>query len=78
MIDTLIAQGWLRPDGQKGIRNHVAVAFTVECAEHVARKIAADYDDVQLFGFDGCHSNDFVQRVYSSSFSTRIFSVSSS
>jgi len=65
-MDTLITKGWLRPDGQKGIRNHVAVAFTVECAEHVARKIAADYDDVQLFGFDGCHSNDFVQRVYSS------------
>lgn len=66
MTDTPIARGWLRPDGQKGIRNHVAVAFTVECAEHVARKIAAEYDDVQLFGFDGCHSNDFVQRVFSS------------
>lgn len=58
--------GWLRRDGQKGIRNHVAVVFTVECAEHVARKIAAPFEDVQLFGFDGCHSNDFVKRVMSS------------
>ncbi len=60
-----IARGWLRPDGQKGIRNHVAVVFTVECAEHVARKIAAPFEDVQLFGFDGCHSNDYVRRVMS-------------
>lgn len=61
-----IAKGWLRPDGTKGIRNHVAVVYTVECAEHVARKIAAPWHDVQLFGFDGCHCNDFVKRVFSS------------
>lgn len=66
MTDRLITRGWLRHDGRKGIRNHVAVVFTVECAEHVARRIAAPYEDVQLFGFDGCHSNDFVRRVMSS------------
>ncbi len=35
-------------------------------AEHVARRIAAPFDDVQLFGFDGCHANDFVSRVMGS------------
>ncbi|MCE5249261.1 UxaA family hydrolase [bacterium] len=62
----LLTKGWLRPDGQKGIRNHVAVVYTVECAEHVARQIAAPWKDVQLFGYDGCHSNEFVKRVFGS------------
>ncbi|MFC1608466.1 UxaA family hydrolase [Candidatus Latescibacterota bacterium] len=66
MNDLIITKGWLRSDGQKGIRNHVAVVFTVECSEHVAREIAKPYDDVQLFGFDGCHANDFVKRVLDS------------
>ncbi|HEX8670103.1 MAG TPA: UxaA family hydrolase, partial [Allosphingosinicella sp.] len=30
---------WLRSDGRKGIRNVVAVAYLVECAHHVARRI---------------------------------------
>lgn len=66
MHDEVLTQGWLRPDGQKGIRNHIAVVYTVECAEHVARNIAAPFDDVQLFGYDNCHSNDFVKRVFGS------------
>lgn len=66
MSEEPIAYGWLRRDGQKGIRNHIAVVFTVECAEHVARRIAAPFEDIQLFGFDGCHSNEFVRRVMSS------------
>jgi len=37
MNNRVIGRAWLRPDGSKGIRNHVAVVFTVECAEHVAR-----------------------------------------
>ena len=65
MNDQLLTKGWLRPDGQKGIRNHVAVIYTVECAEHVAREIASHFEDVQLFGYDGCHSNDYVVRVMS-------------
>ncbi|MBN1291125.1 MAG: UxaA family hydrolase [Candidatus Latescibacteria bacterium] len=68
MKDMFLTKGWLRSDGQKGIRNHVAVVFTVECAEHVARKIAEPYtaghNHVQLLGFDGCHSNEFVKRVF--------------
>jgi len=49
-------QGWLRSDGRKGIRNVVAVAYLVECAHHVARRIVdkADDPDVQLIGFPGC------------------------
>ena len=66
MKDNVLTKGWLRPDGQKGIRNHIAVVFTVECAEHVARGIASNFDDVQLFGNDGCHSTEFVKRVMSS------------
>ena len=66
MKDKVLTKGWLRSDGQKGIRNHIAVVFTVECAEHVARGIASNFDDVQLFGNDGCHSSEFVKRVMSS------------
>ena len=66
MNSKALTRGWLRPDGQKGIRNHVAVVYTVECAEHVARKIATPFEDVQLFGYYGCHCNDFVKRVFSS------------
>jgi len=65
MNDQLLTNGWLRPDGQKGIRNHIAVVYTVECAEHVAREIASHFEDVQLFGYDGCHANDYVVRVMS-------------
>lgn len=66
MYGEVLTQGWLRTDGQKGIRNHVAVVYTVECAEHVARTIASPFKDVQLFGYDGCHCNDFVKRVFGS------------
>jgi altronate dehydratase large subunit len=54
-------QGWLRQDGRKGIRNHVAVAYLVECAHHVAREIAAPLrdDGVHLIGFPGCYPNDY-------------------
>jgi altronate hydrolase len=53
-------QGYLRADGRKGIRNHVAVAYVIECARHVAQKIAAKFDerDVHLFGWSGCYPND--------------------
>lgn len=48
--------GYLRPDGRKGIRNVVLVAYLVECAHHVARRIVtqANDDNVQLIGFPGC------------------------
>src|SRR5690606_37362081 len=38
-------QGYLRPDGRKGVRNLVLVIYTVECAQHVAHAIAAGEED---------------------------------
>jgi len=54
-------QGYLRKDGRKGIRNHVAVAYLVECAHHVARGIASAFEEegVQLIGFPGCYPSDY-------------------
>jgi altronate dehydratase large subunit len=61
--------GYLRPDGRKGIRNSILVAYLVECAHHVAREIVYPYrsDGVQLVGFSGCypnsHSHKMLQRL---------------
>ncbi|PCD02022.1 hydrolase [Sphingomonas spermidinifaciens] len=54
-------QGWLRPDGRKGIRDAILVVYLVECAHHVARRIVDRMDDprVQLIGFPGCYPNDY-------------------
>jgi altronate dehydratase large subunit len=54
-------QGYLRQDGRKGIRNYLAVAYLVECAHHVARAIAAPFEDqgVQLIGFPGCYPSEY-------------------
>ncbi|MEM7028407.1 MAG: UxaA family hydrolase [Chloroflexota bacterium] len=53
--------GFLRPDGRKGIRNTIVVAYLVECAHHVAREIVYPfrYDDVHLIGFSGCYPNQY-------------------
>jgi altronate hydrolase len=53
--------GYLRSDGRKGIRNHILVAYLVECAHHVAREIQLPYRDrgVQLIGFPGCAPNAY-------------------
>jgi altronate dehydratase large subunit len=58
-------RGWLRQDGRKGIRNVTLVAYLVECAHHVARRIVdkADDPDVQLIGFPGCYPNSYARRV---------------
>ncbi len=56
-------RGWLRQDGRKGIRNVVAVAYLVECAHHVARKIAEGTDDAHVIGFPGCFPNPYAQRM---------------
>jgi altronate hydrolase len=58
-------EGYLRSDGRKGIRNVVAVAYLVECAHHVARKIVekADDPDVHLIGFPGCFPNAYAAKV---------------
>lgn len=57
----MIAKGYLRSDGRKGIRNVILVAYLVECAHHVARRIVDASDDAQvhLVGFSGCFPNEY-------------------
>jgi len=57
--------GYLRADGRKGIRNVILVAYLVECAHHVTRKIVnmADDMDVHLIGFPGCYPNQYAYDV---------------
>ncbi|ROT96099.1 UxaA family hydrolase [Histidinibacterium lentulum] len=57
-------RGYPRSDGRKGIRNLVAVAYLVECAHHVARKIVEPHDAAaHLIGFPGCFPNAYAQRM---------------
>ncbi len=56
-------QGYLRPDGRKGVRNIVLVIYTVECASHVSHAIAKDQDDVHVIGFPGCYDNQYAVRL---------------
>lgn len=58
-------RGYLRPDGRKGIRNVVVVAYLVECAHHVAREIALPMreSDVHVIGFPGCYPNAYAERM---------------
>jgi len=60
-----VIRGYARADGRKGIRNIVAVAYLVECAHHVARRIVdkADDPDVHLIGFPGCYPNAYAAKV---------------
>ncbi len=53
--------GFPRPDGRKGIRNHLVVAYLVECAHHVAREIVLPFREqgVHLIGFPGCYPNAY-------------------
>ncbi|MFV0463989.1 MAG: UxaA family hydrolase [Nostocoides sp.] len=52
--------GYPRADGRKGIRNVVVVGYVVECARHVAQRIAAGLgDDVHVIGFSGCYPNSY-------------------
>lgn len=57
--------GYPRADGRKGIRNHVVVAYLVECAHHVAREIQLPYRDkgVHVIGFPGCYPNAYAARM---------------
>lgn len=58
-------RGYLRPDGRKGIRNIVLVAYLVECAHHVTREIVDAFRgrDVQLIGFGGCYPNAYADKM---------------
>ena len=58
-------QGWLRPDGRKGIRNELLVIYTVECAGHVAHRIGESEDNVHVLGFSGCFDSPYVIRILS-------------
>jgi altronate hydrolase len=63
-FDTSRMRGYARADGRKGIRNYVVVAYLVECAHHVARRIADGFaEGVQLIGFPGCYPSDYAQRI---------------
>jgi altronate dehydratase large subunit len=65
MSSAVSFQGYLRQDGRKGIRNVVVVAYLVECAHHVSRRIVnlADDMDVHLIGFPGCFPNEYAFRM---------------
>jgi len=56
---------YVRQDGRKGLRNVVVVAYLVECAHHVCRRIVNGVDDsqVHLIGFPGCFPNDYAYRM---------------
>lgn len=57
-------RGYLRSDGRKGIRNLIAVAYLVECAHHVARRIAeVDPERAHVIGFPGCFPNPYAQKM---------------
>ncbi len=58
-------KGYLRKDGKKGIRNYTLVAYTVECAHHVAREIQYGFRDkgVHVIGFHGCAPNDYANEM---------------
>jgi altronate hydrolase len=57
--------GYPREDGRKGIRNIVAVAYTVECAHHVARLVVNAFpgQPVHLIGFPGCYPNAYADQM---------------
>ena len=58
-------QGFLRSDGRKGIRNVIVVAYLVECAHHVSRRITSHFNDldIHLIGFPGCYPNEYASQM---------------
>jgi altronate dehydratase large subunit len=56
-------QGYLRPDGRKGIRNLILVLYTVECAKHVAHQITYGEEQTHVIGFPGCYDNPYAIRL---------------
>jgi altronate hydrolase len=55
--------GYLRADGRKGVRNHVLIIYTVECASHVANEIGRGVPGTEVIGFSGCYDNDYAIRL---------------
>lgn len=56
-------KGYRRADGRIGIRNHVEIIYTVECAHHVADSIARKVEGSEVFGFTGCYSDPYAFRM---------------
>lgn len=56
-------KGYKRADGKIGIRNHVAVIYTVECAHHVSDTIARSVPGVEVLGYAGCYSDPYAFRM---------------
>ena len=58
-------RGYLRKNGEKGIRNIVLVVYLVECAHHVAEQIVQiiNHNDVQCIGFSGCAPNAYATQL---------------
>jgi len=56
-------QGFLRPDGRKGVRNLVLIVYTVECAQHVSYAIGNGEEDTHVIGFPGCYDNAYAIRL---------------
>jgi len=63
--DQSAMRGYARADGRKGIRNIVVVAYLVECAHHVARRVVEPFQDsgAQLIGFPGCYPSAYAHRI---------------
>jgi len=61
----VLGEGYLRSDGRKGIRNITLIVYLVECARHVAQRIASGFDEqqVQVIGFSGCYPNSYAERM---------------
>lgn len=61
----LTEHAWLRADKRKGIRNVIVVAYLVECAHHVSRKIVERSGDTEthLIGFPGCYPNEYASKM---------------
>lgn len=61
MKDKLLCQGYVRPDGSKGIRNKVLVIYTVECCRALSERIARHFQelgqDVEAVGTSSCLDN---------------------
>lgn len=46
--------GYLRPDGQIGIRNKVSIIYTTDCSRHIAHRLKSLFPEgTQLFGYPG-------------------------
>ena len=46
--------GYLRPDGQLGVRNKVSIIFTTDCSRFVAQKLKMLFPEgTQIFGYPG-------------------------